>query len=54
MTDEGKVAGDVISLTVLGGTLVDILPAAAATLTIIWTTIRIYETKTVQRILKKQ
>jgi len=34
-------------VTVLG-TLVDILPAIAALFTIVWTCIRIYETKTVQ------
>jgi hypothetical protein len=34
-------------LTVLG-TLADMLPAIAAVFTIVWTAIRIYETKTVQ------
>jgi hypothetical protein len=39
---------DGISLVTVLGTLVDILPAIAATFTIIWTAIRIYETETVQ------
>lgn len=34
-------------LTVLG-TLADMLPAIAAVFTIVWTAIRIYETKTIQ------
>lgn len=34
-------------ITVLG-TLVNILPSVAALFTIVWTAIRIYETKTVQ------
>jgi len=34
-------------ITVLG-TLVNILPSVAAIFTIVWTAIRIYETKTVQ------
>ena len=40
---------DVLSLTVLIGTVAQFLPAVAAAFTIVWTTIRIYETKTVQR-----
>jgi hypothetical protein len=43
---------DAISVATVIGTLAQILPAIAATFTIIWTTIRIYETKTVQSILK--
>jgi len=39
---------DGLSLVTVLGTLVDILPAVAAAFTIIWTAIRIYETKTVQ------
>lgn len=40
-------------ITVLG-TLAQILPSIAALWTIVWTTIRIYETKTVQSWLKKK
>jgi hypothetical protein len=39
---------DVASVGTLIATLVDMLPAAAALLTFIWTAIRIYETDTVQ------
>ena len=39
-------------ITVLG-TLTQILPGIAALWTIIWTTIRIWETKTVQALVKK-
>jgi hypothetical protein len=43
---------DAISVATLIGTLAQVLPAIAAAFTIIWTAIRIYETKTVQSILK--
>ena len=39
---------DGLSLVTVLGTLVDWLPAVAALLSIIWTSLRIYETKTVQ------
>jgi hypothetical protein len=43
---------DAISVATVIGTLAQVLPAIAAAFTIIWTAIRIYETKTVQSILK--
>jgi hypothetical protein len=43
---------DAISVATVIGTLAQVLPATAASFTIIWTAIRIYETKTVQSILK--
>lgn len=43
---------DAISVATMIGTLAQVLPAIAAAFTIIWTAIRIYETKTVQSILK--
>ena len=46
-----KVAADVISIGIVVGTLSSILPAIAALASIIWTLIRIYETRTVQRLL---
>jgi len=50
MKDEaGKLAGDAASLFVVTGTLVNLLPSIAAVFTIVWTALRIYETKTVQR-----
>ena len=55
MRDEtAKLAGDVISLTVIGGTLMNLLPAVAALLSIVWSIIRIYETKTVRKWLGKE
>jgi hypothetical protein len=39
---------DGLSLVTVLGTLIDWLPAVAALLSIIWTSLRIYETKTVQ------
>ncbi len=35
------------------GTVMQILPSIAAIFTIVWTAIRIYETKTVQKLLGK-
>jgi len=49
-----KLAGDVLSITTVAGTLVGMLPSVAAIFTIIWTGIRIYETETVQRILGRK
>lgn len=43
-----KVAGDAVSIGAVLGAITGILPAIAAVVTIIWTSIRIYETKTVQ------
>jgi len=48
--DEGvKHVVDALSLVTVLGTLIDMLPSIAAVFTIIWTSIRIYETDTVQR-----
>lgn len=44
---------DGISVVTVVGTLVDMLPSVAAVFTILWTTIRIYETETVQKLLGK-
>lgn len=48
-----KPAGDILSFGVVLATLASWLPSIAAVFTIIWTAIRIYETKTVQQILGK-
>lgn len=45
---------DALSLVTVIGTLVDMLPSIAAVFTIVWTAIRIYETKTVQNWLGKE
>jgi hypothetical protein len=48
-----KTAADALSIVTVVGTLMEVLPAVAALFTIIWTSIRIYETKTVQGLLRK-
>jgi hypothetical protein len=44
---------DGVSVVTVMGTLMSWLPSVAALFTIVWTAIRIYETKTVQNWLKK-
>jgi len=44
---------DVASIATVVGTLAGALPAIAALFTIVWTGIRIYESKTIQDLLKK-
>ena len=44
---------DGVSLLTVLGTLVDMLPAIAAALSIVWSLIRIWESKTVQNWLNK-
>lgn len=46
--EQVKIAGDAVSVGTVIGAITGILPAIAALVTIIWTSIRIYETKTVQ------
>jgi hypothetical protein len=45
---------DGLSLITVLGTLMSWLPAVAALLSIIWTALRIYESKTVQKLLGKK
>jgi hypothetical protein len=49
-----KHVADAASIITVIGTLTNVLPHAAALFTIIWTSIRIYETDTVQRWLGKK
>jgi hypothetical protein len=49
-----KHVADAASIVTVIGTLTNVLPHAAALFTIIWTSIRIYETDTVQRLLGKK
>jgi len=52
--DEGaKHVLDLLSITTVLGALMGILPSIAALFTIVWTGIRIYETRTVQRLISK-
>jgi len=53
MDQTEKIALDTISIGAALGSFVDALPAVAALLTIVWTGLRIYETDTVQRLLRK-
>ena len=53
LTDATKHILDGASIATAVGTMMQVLPAVAALFTIIWTTIRIYETKTVQKLLGK-
>ena len=53
LTEATKHLIDTASIATAVGTLMQLLPAIAALFTIIWTTIRIYETKTVQKLLGK-
>ena len=48
LTEGTKHVLDGLSLVTVLGALMDMLPAIAALFTIIWTGIRIYETKTIQ------
>ena len=53
LTDATKHIIDTASIATAVGTMMQLLPAIAALFTIIWTTIRIYETKTVQKLIGK-
>ena len=53
MDDHAKTIIDVSSITVVLATLVEWLPAAAALASLIWSIIRIYESQTVQRWVKR-
>jgi hypothetical protein len=44
---------DTASIATAVGTMIQVLPAIAALFTIVWTCIRIYETKTIQKLLGK-
>jgi len=53
LTDATKHVIDTASIATAVGTIMQLLPAIAALFTIVWTSIRIYETKTVQKLLGK-
>jgi FtsH-binding integral membrane protein len=44
---------DVVAIGTTVGTLGEMLPPIAALFTIVWTALRIYETQTIQRMLKR-
>jgi hypothetical protein len=45
---------DGVSFLTVVGTLAEMLPAVAAIFTIVWTAIRIWETKTVQNLINRK
>jgi hypothetical protein len=53
VSEPAKHVVDALSILTVLGTLVEILPAIAAILSIVWSLLRIYESKTVQRWLGK-
>jgi hypothetical protein len=54
MSESAKHVGDAVSIVTVVGTLAQILPSIAAIFTIVWTSIRIYETETIQNLLGKK
>ena len=53
-TESTKQIIDAASVVTVVGTIGEVLPPLAALFTLVWTAIRIYETKTVQRLLGKE
>ena len=53
MTEDLKTIGDGVGVVTTAGVIVEVLPALSALLTIVWFSIRIYETETVQKLLKE-
>ena len=51
--DQAKNAGDLISVTTVGATLMDYFPPAAAVLTVIWLAMRMFESDTVRKLLRR-
>jgi len=51
--EQAKMVGDALSISVVVATLAQWLPAVAAVVSIIWSLIRIWETKTVQALVQK-
>lgn len=54
ISDPAKNLMDAFSVGTVLATIAGILPSIAALFTVIWTGIRIYETSTVQRLLRKR
>lgn len=53
MPDEVKTGVDVASLSLVGASLLEWIPAVSALVSLVWVCIRIYETETIKRLLKK-
>ena len=54
MDESTKTLVDTASVATVVGTLAGILPAIAALFTIVWTCIRIYESRSIQDFLKRR
>ena len=54
MDEASKYIVDALSFITVLGTLAEMLPSIAALFTIVWTGIRIYETRTVQKWIGKK
>lgn len=54
MGEGTKSVFDTVSIATVVGTLAGILPSIAALFTIVWTTIRIYESQTIQKLLNRK
>lgn len=52
--DAAKNVADALSIVTVLGTLMQWLPSVAALASLVWSAIRIYETKTVQKWLHKE
>lgn len=52
--DAAKHVADALSIVTVLGTLMQWLPSVAALASLVWSAIRIYETKTVQKWLHKE
>jgi hypothetical protein len=53
MTEPLKSAGDVGAFGIVIATIVDVLPAASAVLSVIYISIRIFETETIRKWLRR-
>jgi hypothetical protein len=54
LPDGLKFSLDALSLTALLGSLISVLPTISSLLTFVWIAIRIYETATVQSLIKRK
>lgn len=53
LTEDLKTGADIFSLSIVGASLLEWIPAVSALVSIIWVIIRIMETRTVRRCLKR-
>tara|TARA_R110002126_G_scaffold3524_6_gene20225 strand:- start:8723 stop:8896 length:174 start_codon:yes stop_codon:yes gene_type:complete len=53
MNDQAKLLVDASSMTIVAGTLIEWLPAAAAGASLVWTLLRIYEMETFRKWIRK-